>query len=100
MFGFSSAWSALLASAAVYLMAYVQARIHKAPVSVFLIIGILPLVPGFKIYRTIYFMITGEGSSAEALADTLLMAGAIALGIFVADLINDMIKKIIKRNKK
>ena len=100
MFGFSGSWSALLASAAVYLMAYVQARIHKAPVSVFLIIGILPLVPGFKIYRTIYFMITGEGSTAEALADTLLMAGAIALGIFVADLINDMIKKIIKRNKK
>lgn len=99
MCGFSTAWSALLASAAVYLMAYVQARVHKAPVSVFLIIGILPLVPGFKIYRTIYFMITGEGSATEALGDTLLMAGAIALGIFVADLINDMIKKGIKKKK-
>jgi uncharacterized membrane protein YjjP (DUF1212 family) len=99
MVGFSTSWSALLASAAVYLLAYVQARIHKAPVSVFLIVGILPLVPGFKIYRTIYFMITNEGSTAEALADTLLMAGAIALGIFVADLINDVIKKMIKRKK-
>lgn len=99
MCGFSSAWAALLSSAAVYLLAYAQARIYKAPVSVFLIIAILPLVPGFKIYRTIYFMITGEGSTAEALADTLLMAGAIALGIFVADLINDIIKKTIKRKK-
>jgi uncharacterized membrane protein YjjB (DUF3815 family) len=99
MFGFSTSWAALLASAAVYLLAYVQARIHKAPVAVFLIVGILPLVPGFKIYRTIYFMITNEGSTAEALADTLLMAGAIALGIFVADLINDVIKKMIKKKK-
>ncbi len=99
MCGFSTSWAALLASAAVYLLAYMQARSLKAPVSVFLIIGILPLVPGFKIYRTIYFMITNEGSAAEALADTLLMAGAIALGIFVADLINDIIKKAIKKRK-
>ena len=100
MVGFSSSWAALLSSAVVYLLAYALARFLKAPVSVFLIIGILPLVPGFKIYRTIYFMITNEGSTAEALADTLLMAGAIALGIFVADLINDVIKKVIKKKKK
>ena len=99
MVGFSTSWSALMASAGVYLLAYVQARIHKGPVAVFLITGILPLVPGFKIYRTIYFMITKEGSTAEALADMLMMAGAIALGIFVADLINDAIKKIIKNRK-
>jgi len=99
LLGFASAWSALLASAAVYLFSYVLARRLKAPVSVFLIIAILPLVPGFNIYRTIYCMITGEGSTAEALAATLLMAGAIALGIFVADLINDLIKQSIKKKK-
>ncbi|MBQ7321720.1 MAG: threonine/serine exporter family protein [Clostridia bacterium] len=99
LMGFASAWSALLASAAVYLFSYVLARRLKAPVSVFLIVAILPLVPGFNIYRTIYCMIIGEGSTAEALAATLLMAGAIALGIFVADLINDLIKKTIKRKK-
>ena len=97
--GFSSSWAALLSSATVYLLAYSLARTLKAPVSVFLITGILPLVPGFKIYRTIYFMITNEGSASEALVDTLLMAGAIALGIFVADLINDAIKKVIKKKK-
>lgn len=98
--GFGSAWSALLASAAVYLLSYVLARRLKAPVSVFLIVSILPLVPGFNIYRTIYCMITEEGSTAEALVATLLMAGAIALGIFVADLINDLIKQAIKKKKK
>lgn len=97
--GFSSLWSALVASAAVYLLAYGQARVLKAPVSIFLIIAILPLVPGANIYRTIYSMITGEGSTADALAATLLMAGAIALGIFVADLINDMIKQAISKKK-
>ena len=99
LLGFASPWSALLASAAVYLLSYALARKLKAPVSVFLIIAILPLVPGFNIYRTIYCMITGEGSTAEALAATLLMAGAIALGIFVADLINDLIKQMIKKKK-
>ena len=97
--GFGSAWSALMASAAVYLLSYVFARWLKAPVSVFLIVSILPLVPGFNIYRTIYCMITGEGSTAEALAATLLMAGSIALGIFVADLLNDLIKKSIQKKK-
>lgn len=97
--GFASAWAALLASAVVYLLSYVFARWLKAPVSVFLIVSILPLVPGFNIYRTIYCMITGEGSTAEALAATLMMAGAIALGIFVADLLNDLIKKKLDKKK-
>ena len=56
-------------------------------------------MPGFNIYRTIYCMITGEGSTAEALAATLMMAGAIALGIFVADLLNDLIKKKLDKKK-
>lgn len=100
IFGAGSAWAALLASAAVYLLSYGLARRLKAPVSVFLIIAILPLVPGCNIYRTVYSMITGEGSTADAFAATLMMAGAIALGIFVADLINDMIKQTIKKHRK
>lgn len=92
------AMSALIASAAVYLLAYVLARHLKAPVSVFLIVSILPLVPGCNIYRTAYSMIIGEGSTADALVATLTMAGAIALGIFIADMINDMIKQMLKKH--
>ncbi len=97
--GFASAWAAFLACAVSYLLSYTLARIQKAPVSIFIVVAILPLVPGFNIYRTIYCMITGEGSTAEALAATLMMAGAIALGIFVADLINELIKKAIKKRQ-
>ena len=43
-------------------------------------------------------MEVASGNSDACIID-LLMAGAIALGIFVADLINDLIKKTIKRKK-
>ncbi len=88
--GFSAVWAALVASALLYLLSYGLARLLRAPVSVFLIVGILPLVPGVHIYRTVYSMITGEGSTSEALVFTLMMAGAIALGVFIADLINEL----------
>jgi len=99
LLGAGSELAALLACAVVYLLSYALARHLKAPVSVFLIVAILPLVPGCNIYRTVYSMITGEGSTADALAATLMMAGAIALGIFIADMINDMIKQAIKKHK-
>lgn len=55
---------------------------EKCPVTVFLISGILPLVPGAGIYWTAYYLVTGQtalakGSGFEALKITV----AIVLGI-------------------
>ena len=87
----STAWATTLASAAVYLMAYFLARREKAPVLVFLIGGILPLVPGFAIYRSVYYMIIGDALASASLAQTFTVAGTIALGIFLADTANEML---------
>ena len=38
-------------------LSHILARIKKAPVTVFLIAGILPTVPGAGIYRTVYYLI-------------------------------------------
>lgn len=77
---------AFVASLAVAVFGHVLARILKAPVTVFLIPGILPLVPGASIYNSVYYMI--QDSRAQAtyyLVETLQFAGAIAMAVFLID---------------
>ncbi len=70
------------------LLSQIFARMLKCPVTVFLIPGIYPLVPGAGIYRTVYYMIMGENGLASVyLVETLLTAGMIAFGIFVVDIL-------------
>ncbi|MCL2591866.1 MAG: threonine/serine exporter family protein [Defluviitaleaceae bacterium] len=56
--------------------------VRKQPISVYLISGIIPLVPGFLIYYTVYNMISEEVGAAVLMGiETLRIAGSIALGI-------------------
>ena len=58
--------------------------VRKQPISVYLISGIIPLVPGSLVYYTVYNMISGEVSKAVFTGiETLKISGAIALGIMV-----------------
>ena len=58
------------------LLAHTFARIFKAPVTVFLIPGILPTVPGAGMYRTVYYIITdNRAQSLLYLMQTLEIAG-------------------------
>lgn len=58
------------------------ASLRKTPVTVYLVIGIFPLVPGAGIYYTSYhFMMNEMIPFSQAASDTLKTAGAIALGI-------------------
>lgn len=68
------------------LLSHIFARIFKAPVTIFLIPGILPLVPGVGMFRIVYYMIIGEGSMSSYYFNyTLQSAGAIAISIFIMD---------------
>ena len=65
----------------------------KCPVTVFLIPGIYPSVPGAGIYRTVYYIILGENALAGSyFLDTLTTAGMIALGIYIVDIFFKMRK--------
>ena len=76
----------ILSILAVAFLSHILARIKKAPVTVFLIAGILPSVPGAGIYRTVYYLIQGDQTlSTHYLISTLHTAGAIALAIFITD---------------
>lgn len=68
------------------LLSQILARIFKAPVTVYLIPGILPLVPGVGMYRMVYYLLQGNRAYASYyFSYTLQVAGVIALAIFVAD---------------
>ena len=75
-----------LSALVISLMAHLFARIFKAPVTVFLIAGILPTVPGAGMYRAVYYMIADDrAQSSFYLMQTLEIAGVIALAIFIMD---------------
>ncbi len=60
----------------------IMARVFKTPSTVFLIVGILPMVPGGGIYYTMKFCIEGNMPMfLERLVTTLGVAGAIAVGV-------------------
>ena len=72
----------LLATLALTLLARTISALHKMPVTVYLISGIFPLVPGAGIYYTSYYFIMNEmAECSKAGMDTVKVAGAIVLGI-------------------
>lgn len=82
----SAPLAAFLSSLVVAGTSHLFARKLKAPVTVFLVAGILPSVPGASIYRSVYFMIRDSRSmSTYYLVQTLQIAGAIAMAVFFID---------------
>ena len=94
--GLSAAWASFFAALVSDFCAYFCARTLKAPVILFLLGGILPLVPGVGIYRAVYNIIYGMESASEVLIETLLITGAIALAIFIMDAMIDIEKRTRK----
>lgn len=78
--------SALFSAMAVSLVSYIFSRRYKAPATIFLVAGILPMVPGGSIYRSVYYMILNDTLlSNYYFVETLQIAGAISLGIFLME---------------
>lgn len=81
------------------LISHTFARIFKAPVTVFLIAGILPTVPGAGMYRIVYYIIQGDRAmSSYYLTNTLELAGVIAIAIFIMDTLFRLFQKGWKQN--
>ncbi len=82
MLGVGSVSATLLAAIPMTLLARIFAITLKAPVTVFLICGIFPLVPGAGIYYTAYYFILNNSELfAESGVSTFKIAGALAIGI-------------------
>ena len=82
----------LAAAAVATIYAETMARILKTPVTVFLITGIIPLVPGGLAYdATKNLVLLNFSTAINTMLEVTLIAGAIALGLLFADQISKLI---------
>lgn len=92
--GLNGLWASFFSTLAADFFAYYSARILKAPMILFLVAGILPMVPGISIYQGVYSFLYGIGNASEILAGAFMTTGVIALAIFLMDTVLDMEKRI------
>lgn len=80
--GINLVLASMIATFCLTVMARCFAVVRKTPVTVYLLSGIFPLVPGAGIYYTAYYLFMGntEMSGYKGL-ETLEIAGAIVFGI-------------------
>ena len=81
--GQGPALAALVASIPLTALARTFSIWHKAPVTIFLISGIFPLVPGAGIYYTAYYFIMNDPRLSAKGLETLQVALALALGMTI-----------------
>jgi len=87
---FANLFSAII----VGLLAELFAIIQKTPATSFIVIGVIPLVPGFRVYRSMLFFVRGELDKGIAEGvHACFMAVAIAVGIILATSIVRMIRQ-------
>lgn len=97
---FNPVFSNFLASLTVTLTSEKLARKLKKPAILFIIPGIIPLVPGLGLYKTMLSFVQGDYNLAISKGiETLLVSGAIALGIMVTTSLS-LANKTIKINKR
>ena len=76
----------------------IASRICKEAATIFVIPGVLPLVPGAGTYYTMLAVVEGNLDQAAAKGiETLAMAGAIALGLLVMGTIFQIFRGITRR---
>lgn len=97
--GANDIFATFLSAMAIAFVSQIFARIFKTPVTVFLVAGILPTVPGAGMYRIVYYFIQNDtATAAHYLTVTLELAGAIAIAIFLVDAVFRVFQKGWKQN--
>lgn len=103
-FHMDSIYTSLLGSLTLGLIAHILSRVYKAPVVLFMIPGIIPLVPGSIAFRATQQLVTLNFTDAtNTFIRAILIAGSIALGLLLSDQLSKTlnIRKLllVKRNK-
>ncbi len=89
-------WGAMV----VAVLSEVLAFIVKNPATVYLVPGLLPLVPGGGMFQTMRAVVTGDLEKALSIGfTTLTAAGAIALAVALASSLTRIIKSIYRHHK-
>lgn len=97
----SALMGCFLAACMVGLLADILSKLFKETATVYIIPGIIPLVPGAGMYYTTLHLINGEIESAATTGtETLLMAGSISVGLLMVGSIFKMHYNILGKIKK
>ena len=87
-----------IAACLVGLLSDICSRVFKEAATIFIIPGMISLVPGYNIYYTMEALLSSElGDAAKVGSQTLLMAGAIAAGLLVIGAVINVIRSIVKK---
>ncbi len=89
------------ATVAITLYAEGMARIYKTPVTVFLVSGTIPLIPGAYLYRTVNCLMSSDWENFQKDgAYTILFAASMAAGMTLTTVIFRIIwKKLYKQRR-
>lgn len=89
----ASLWAAVFAE--------VAARVMKAPANQYLIVGLIPLLPGAPLYYTLSSAFDSDWVAARSWGnDTMMFVLGIAVGISAVCGCDDIIKKLSKKTDK
>lgn len=97
--GFDSIFASLISAMIVGIISEILAIIIKTPVTSFIVIGTLPLVPGFKVYKTMLFFVGGKlQQGITEGVQAMFIAIAISVGLIISTSIFKFVK-IIRKQK-
>ena len=96
--GASEIFSCFISSVAISIYSEMLAKRFHVPVNMYLVVSVIPLVPGSKIYNSMITLIDGniDGFISQT-AETFQIAGAIAMGIFAISSVTVLFKKAYEK---
>jgi len=93
--------SSFVASFFIAFLSHLFARKYKMPVIIFIVGGIIPLVPGGLAYHAMrQFVINDYNMGIQLATKVMLIAGAIAMGIVFSEVFNQSYKNLKQRLSK
>ena len=93
--------SSFLGAVCVGILSTNASRFLKLPATIFIYTGMVPLVPGYGMYNTMQNIVTKNYSVASQVGiETILQAGAIAMGILLASVFSASIQRVKIQRKR
>ncbi|MEE0741805.1 MAG: threonine/serine exporter family protein [Emergencia sp.] len=91
----------LIASIFVAVYAEVMARVNKAPATIFLTAAAVPLIPGGKLYYTMFGLVSEDQNLfVESGTSAVIIALAISLGFVVVAVVNKYVSRFLSHRRK
>lgn len=82
---------------AVSVISYIMTKIYKQPIIIFIVAGLIPLVPGGTAYDAMRHVVSNQYAEAIPLAlKAFIISGAIAMGIVFAEVFVRLINSLIR----